>query len=355
MTTTRPTPYPFANPDYLRYVPHYEESIPVDTFEVEEIDERRFRAQFINRNRPCIIRRAASHWPAVAKWRSIAYLKETCGSVNVSAYDMPRPEGDGAIFSDQKKQDLRRVLRKPTAMSFAAFLDHATSGDDAPSELFFLYSVPTTPGATFDKLRPDIGAYAFLQRPKRSAYNIYPRNNIYFYRSSITDWHYHATAEALQTQIIGVKEVMLLPPSDIVWSYMHAIQAMSVHSYNADLHAVPQARRVLPYRAVLWPGDALYIPNYWWHLVSTRGHRSLGATVPTWWDSPFHVQLDFRYPAARQSVKTLLSGGLPWKKTALWLPALGAGVAWSAVRRVLRPQDSPWFLSQARFASAERE
>lgn len=338
--------HPFTNPDYIRHVPNYTRANDVDSIDVDALERDTFLRHFVNRNRPCLVRGAARHWPAFEKWQSTAYLKAACGSAKVRVYHAPRPEGDVTIYSAEKKQALKQMPNSSTAMTVAEFVDQASSGSEDLPELFFLYSVRTGAGSPLEALRQDIGTYSFLTEPHRTALNIYPENSIYLYRSSVTDWHYHASAEALQTQIVGSKEVILLPPSNTVWTYMRAVQASRVSSYDAEWSAFAQARRVVPFRAVLSAGDALYIPNYWWHLVSTRGHRSLGATVPTWWDSPLHVQMDLRYPAARQSVRSVVSGALPLKKTCLWLPAVAGGIAWSTVRRVLRPRDQPWFLSQ---------
>jgi hypothetical protein len=304
---------PFTNIDYVRHVPNYTHAYDVDSVDLEQLDRDTFLCQFVHRNRPCLVRGAARHWPACAKWQSPDYLKAACGSATVRVFHQPRPEGDATIFTPEKKRAIRQLENDGTTMPFSEFVDLATSASEDLPELFFLYSVRIGKGSPLEAIRSDIGAYRFLTEPRRTALNIYPQNSIYLYRSSITDWHYHATAEALQTQIIGTKEVILLPPSDVVWSYMRAIQASRIHSYDAQWSAFPLALRVVPFRAVLSPGDALYIPNYWWHLVSTRGHCTLGATVPTWWDSPLHVQMDWRYPTARQSVRSVASGALPWK------------------------------------------
>ena len=177
-------------------------------------------------------------------------------------------------------------------------------------------------------LAMDLGDYAFLPEERRAALNSYPRNNVYFYKSSLTDWHYHHSSEALQTQILGTKEVLLLPPTESVWSYMHDLQNKRLSLYDADFGAYPQALREVPLRAVLEAGDALFIPIFWWHLVSTRGNRSLGATVPTWWRSPSHVQFDRSFPAVRAFLAAMTrSNAIPlWQRARIY-PWLIGGLA----------------------------
>jgi len=339
--------HPFTNPDYLR-VPNYERSRSIEELDNSAMDTERFRREYINRNRPVVIRGAARHWPAYTHWKDPEYLKRLCGDFEFPVFDAPRVEGDPVLFSDDKRRRRFEFHKKPlTQIRMASFLDAANAAEPPASALFFLYSLQTAKGHPLEVLRPDIGTYSFLQKPQRSSYNIYPSNNVFLYRTSVTDWHYHATAEALQTQILGTKEVLILPPSEAVWAYMSEVQANHLHAYEADLLSDPRAQSIVPYRVVLQAGDALYIPNYWWHFVSTKGNNSLGITVPTWWDSPFHVQLDFRFPAARAAVRSLLRGTLPWRTTARWLPAVVAGVTWSTARRYARPSDAPWFLANS--------
>jgi len=226
--------YPFTNSDYIRHVPNYTRAHDVDSVDVEQLDRDTFLRRFVDRNRPCLVRGAARHWPACAKWQSPEYLKAACCSAAVQVFHQPRPEGDATILSPEKKRAIRQLIDDPTTMPFSEFVDLATSRCEDLPELFFLYSVRVGKGLPLEALRADIGGYRFLTEPRRTALNIYPQNSIYLYRSAVTDWHYHATAEALQTQIVGTKEVILLPPSNVVWSYMRAIPASRVHSYDTQ-------------------------------------------------------------------------------------------------------------------------
>jgi hypothetical protein len=336
--------YPFLNTDYLK-VPNYERATEVEAVDAAALNQRSFRADYVDRNRPVLVRQAASHWPACERWQSIDYLKSKCGEAVLDVHSAPVIEADGLISSPEKRAWLKMLFltRAPKRLSFAEFLDRATVTTDADSdadELFFLYSVPLRPGGPLAALREDVGAYAFHERFNEAIYATYPRNNAFFYRSSLTDWHYHHTAEALQTQVLGTKEVLLLPPGDRVWSYMFALHSKRLHLYDcesADYAGYPEAERAVPLRAVLQPGDALYIPAFWWHFVSTRGHRSLGATVPTWWRTPLHVQCDLRFAANRAALSAMLHGQMPWRQSAVAVPALLAGSMLGQLRRLARP------------------
>jgi hypothetical protein len=229
------------------------------------------------------------------------------------------------------------LTRQTKRMCFAEFLDRASAPAGLDEDLLFLYSEPLAEGGALSALRADVDTYPFHADFRDAIGATYPRNNVFFYRSSLTDWHYHHTAEALLTQVVGVKEVIMLPPSLSVCSYMFALQSERLHLFDCELGQSAAARLVTPLRSVLAPGDALYIPSFWWHLVSTRGHRALGATVPTWWRTPLHVQCDMRFPANREAMRALIAGRAPRSQAAVAIPALLGGALFGRLRRLLRP------------------
>jgi hypothetical protein len=322
------------NPDYAR-VPNFDRAEPVMTLDARQLDARLFESELVARNRPCLIKGAASHWPACSLWRSAEYLAERSGKVEVTVHTEPVVEADPLLIDREKLALLAmlRLVQTPTHMRFAEFLERALGSAESADALFFLYSVPLKRGGAFEALREDVGGYHFLKDPRLSAFGTYPRNNVYFYRSSLTDWHFHLTAEALQTQVLGSKEVLLLPPSELVWSYLFPLQQQRLYLHDADFGLQPQAQHVVPYRALLEPGDALYIPTFWWHFVSTRGNASLGATVPTWWRPPAHIHYDLRFPAYRALLRGLAAGKLHWRKASAMLPRLALGTGWAWARR----------------------
>lgn len=320
-----------TNPDYAR-VPNFDRAAQVTRLDAKSVDAETFQSEFVNRNQPCLIKGAGAHWKACALWQSPEYLRDRCGDVEVKVHTEPVVEADPLLTGADKFAWLAmlRLVQTPLRMRFREFLDQALAPTDEIDKLFFLYSVPLQRGGALEALRGDVAGYGFLKNPQNSLFGTYPRNNVYFYRSSLTDWHFHLTAEALQTQVLGSKEVVLLPPTEIVWSYLAALQRQRLYLHDADLSGYPQSQRVVPYRALLEPGDALYIPTFWWHLVSTRGNASLGATVPTWWRPPAHVQYGPRFPAFRALLRSLVSGNVPWLKTSAMLPRLAAGTCWAS-------------------------
>jgi hypothetical protein len=331
-----------VNPDYAR-IPNYERARSVPERDVGTLDARTFQRDYVLRSRPLVVRGGARHFPAVTRWRALDYLKTACGDVEVSVHDTPVTEADPLLSSPERRAVLALLRRvsSGTRQRFSEFLDAATHPADLGSELLFLYSVPMGPGGRFESLAGDVGEFSFAPELPPVLFGAYPRRNVYFYRSSVTDHHYHAGAEALLAQILGTKEVLLLPPSERVWSYMSVVTGRGLHAFDSDLHEFPAARAVVPFRAVLEPGDVLYIPVYWWHFVSTRGNPTLGASVPTWWHSPLRMQSDTRFPAARASIAAL-PGAFSGRRGVLHGAAARVLARATRLRRTLPGATSIW-------------
>ncbi|RLW10011.1 hypothetical protein DV515_00002290 [Chloebia gouldiae] len=74
-----------------------------------------FYREWVSPNKPCVIRNAINHWPALKKWTS-AYLREVVGPKVVSVAVTPNGYAD-AVFQD------RFVMPEERQMPFMDFLD----------------------------------------------------------------------------------------------------------------------------------------------------------------------------------------------------------------------------------------
>lgn len=88
------------------------QSVP---FLEESPDPLQFYRDWIGPNKPCIIRNAFSHWPALSRWTP-AYLREKVGSKVISVAVTPNGYAD-AVSGD------RFVMPEERRMSFSSLLD----------------------------------------------------------------------------------------------------------------------------------------------------------------------------------------------------------------------------------------
>jgi len=297
------------NPVYQR-IPNYADSNPVEEIDLQTLSPRVFSREFVHQNRPCVIRGGGKHWPAVTRWASLDYLKDKFGhqEVNVNTRGIkPQTVNMLTLSMERHRQALeyKRCFVSTAKMKFRDFVDKA---EHAPAEelpeFFCMYSQAFRPQNPFANLAEDCGSFAFLPRPRNSRLCLYPFRSVFMYRRGITDWHFHPTAGAILTQIRGSKEVVLLPPDNSTWERFLPLLKNEIHVCNADLGKYPEFAKVRPVRAHLLSGDCLYIPTHWWHLVATDAPH-FGMSVPTWWDSPLHIQADISRKIARHSIRMM--------------------------------------------------
>ena len=103
--------------------------------------------------------------------------------------------------------------------------------------------------------------------------------------------HYHRmTSQAVLCQIQGRKRLRLIPPSSL--KYMYLLPWYSVRGNHSrirfdgaekpDSQAYPKLAQAKTIECVLEPGDALFIPDHWMHIVEGIGEN---ISVTYFWDS----------------------------------------------------------------------
>lgn len=292
------------NPPWdLSRIPNYAEARSVERVDPASLSEEEFYRELVFRNRPCLFPGALDSWPASEKWASKAYLSSLVGNLEVRPVSEPLPERFG-IGTRRREQNALRCRRSQLANAPTKTFREFIAGIDSVS-YSFLAVHPLDEDSPFAPLLADLGSFPFIadDRPFGASY---PRWAAIFYKRSFTDWHYHPRAEALMCQVVGSKEVLLLPADPATWAQIYPIARELVRSYEVDLQKFPNFARIRPFRVTVNAGDALYIPTYWWHIVQAADDE-FGATLPTWFASPRKVMHDPRYPGAWQVLRTKLT------------------------------------------------
>ncbi|TCK33793.1 cupin-like protein [Paraburkholderia sp. BL8N3] len=269
----------FPDPWNLTAVPNYEHAEEIDSLKASELMRENFFEQYVLRNRPCRLRGAAAHWPAFEKWRNPEYFKSASNNIRFEARHYPCSE-----FPTWAHEGLRQQLRDDIAANNRQMLFHDILDEmKGYGEQFVVEGCEFGAGAPLAELTADVGDYEFLSDAGKPRANALLR--AFLYRGCYTDWHFHAADETLLTQVVGTKEVLILPPDDASWRALLPVIRERGYMFDVDVARYAQFGELCPYRVLVEPGDALYIPVFWWHAVESVG-RQFGVTVACSFASP---------------------------------------------------------------------
>jgi hypothetical protein len=322
-TDASPAVPPVASRRYQSAVPGHSNAVELDSVDAGTLTEERFRREYVDEWRPVRIAGAIKHWPAIRLWKSAEYLMGRVGAErDVRARNHP------AILYPATEAHTRQNADTAEDMTFAEFVRRACApkaghlmlqsyviGDDyrsgspfTPAELRAHRFAAKPEHRFLPWLGADMDGFYFLPNPRPS--RLYPPYRTFVFRNSYTDWHWHPTDETLMCQVVGAKQVLMLPPDEESWNVLVPILKEHGRTFDHDFsEAFSRANLAGLRRAVVAPGDAVYIPPYWWHSVESL-EQSMGMTVAACWrtDLTARGSGDLRYPAARLVLRRLLGG-----------------------------------------------
>ena len=231
--------------------------------------------------RPAVMRGQAAEWPAVAAaCRSdedfIAYLRRF-PTTHPVPHVVGEPEIEGRFFytSDFRELNFQRGMSP-----LDPFLDWLLRQRDNPrphAVAVQSQDVPTLlPGFerenSMDLVRPDVTPRAWLGNRIRVA----P--------------HYDLT-ENVGVVVAGRRRFILFPPDQLKNLYAGPLELTPagtpisiVDPLNPDLERYPNFAEALKHAQIaeLEPGDAIYIPFYWWHGVDSL--ETVNLFINYWWN-----------------------------------------------------------------------
>ncbi|MGB0640957.1 MAG: cupin-like domain-containing protein, partial [Myxococcota bacterium] len=230
---------------------------------VDELSSDEFRTEFVSKCRPVVVRGAAKNWQALQSW-SPAFLAERFGTMEVPLRRTPL---------DETELSVEKVHQGFFPMSDLLKQCADESGDEVYIPGVAFKSVPVL----FD----DIEDLRFLSAtPLRAVSGFFGRNTRCL-------GHMHPFSQAVLTQVVGSKEVVLYSPEDLNKLYLHPWwrdgffqSRINFHALEAERFPLLQDARASVVR--LEPGDALFIPVHWLHVPVGVG---FSASVTHWWRS----------------------------------------------------------------------
>uniref|UniRef100_A0A1A8N408 Bifunctional peptidase and (3S)-lysyl hydroxylase JMJD7 n=1 Tax=Nothobranchius pienaari TaxID=704102 RepID=A0A1A8N408_9TELE len=260
-----------------------------------------FYRDWIGPNKPCIIRNALSHWPALSRW-TLDYLREKIGSKVISVAVTPNGYAD-AVAGDYF------VMPEERKMSFSSVLD-IIEGKVQRSGVFYvqkqcsnlLQELPEL----IDDLEPHVAWMSAALGKMPDAVNFWLGEE-----KAITSMH-KDPYENLYCVISGEKHFILLPPTDRPFIpygvYRPAVYLeqdsgefkvvgtedsqkvpwIPLDPLEPDLEQYPQYRWAQPLRCSVKAGEMLYLPSLWFHHVQ----QSHGCTAVNFW---YDMEYDIKY------------------------------------------------------------
>uniref|UniRef100_A0A8D3CJ65 Bifunctional peptidase and (3S)-lysyl hydroxylase JMJD7 n=1 Tax=Scophthalmus maximus TaxID=52904 RepID=A0A8D3CJ65_SCOMX len=269
----------------------------------EPPDSLQFHRDWIGPNKPCIIRNALGHWPALTRWTP-QYLREKVGSKVISVAVTPTGFAD-AVDGD------RFVMPEERRMTFSSVLD-IIEGKVCSSGVYYIQKQSSNLLDELPELTDDLERHvpwmsaALGKLPDAVNFWLGESNAV----TSMHKDHY----ENLYCVISGEKNFILLPPTDRPFIPYGVYQPAVYHQrddgefevldqrdcekvpwipldpLDPDLDRYPQYRQARPLHCSVKAGEMLYLPSLWFHHVQ-QSHGCVA--VNFWYDMEYDIKYNY--------------------------------------------------------------
>ena len=247
---------------------------------MDNVTEPRFFDEIVPRSRPVVLRGLAAKWPVVEVARRapadlIGYLKGLDCGLTTEIMEGP-PELRGRFFYSDDMQGFNFAkVRAPVA----ATLDRILRGSASETEpTIYMGSLP---------VRKHLPVFESRNRCPFALPDAAPR--LWIGGAARVQTHFDPVHN-LAVCVAGRRRFTVFPPEQLRNLYLGPFEltpagaAISLVRLEApDFDRFPRFRTALAAArtAVLEPGDALYLPHYWFHHVVAT--EPLNALVNYWW------------------------------------------------------------------------
>lgn len=213
---------------------------------VDHISKQDFNEQYLWTQRPLIIKGLIENEPAGNKW-SFDYFKNTMGDIPVDVYDNGRNASSSAYTSADMK------------MRFADFLSEIEQDGKTDLRMFLFNLFKHNPALRKEFPCPKIFKSTLTN------YGL----TFFGGKGTVVRIHYDIDmSNVLHTQVIGCKRVVLVSPE-----YNELLYKLPLNTYSLvdidkpDYDKYPGLRYVKASECYLEPGDSLFMPSGYWHLM----------------------------------------------------------------------------------------
>jgi hypothetical protein len=250
--------------EQLHRMPKWGTAKPVASIRACEVQPAQFTA-----GEPVVISGGLTEWKALDAWESDNYLRKKAGDCKLTVTPF--------LLLDALLMKITGGTEPCEALEFSLekYLQ-LLSTDYDPDKILYARNIPIP-----DALSTDVSRLPFISRPEMS-------RSAFIGRRSYTDSHEHHGCDAFMCQVRGTKEVILHPPDRrhkrALYANRYTQNWSPVRFFDVDEEAFPLFVRLnTPWRAIVRPGDALYIPDPWWHSVISLDDE-IQITLTYWFD-----------------------------------------------------------------------
>jgi hypothetical protein len=247
---------------------------------------REFHQAYVKRNKPVILQGVIDDWPARSWTPELFQTKLRSIPVVVEVWETEENVTDADDYGKQMRHE---------RMDLGTYVDLILSR--GPSKQYYLVQCPIFEKAP--ELKGAIKPFGYYSELIKQL--IIPDLFWLGPAGTVTPAHFDFAHNFL-VQICGRKQLTMFPPDQSPYLYHpHNLKKWNfspVDVESPDLEKFPLFAKATPFKAVLEPGEVLFIPRPWWHHV-----RALDTSISLnfWWATPVEaLQL------ARRNLKKLV-------------------------------------------------
>ncbi|XP_036398847.1 bifunctional peptidase and (3S)-lysyl hydroxylase JMJD7 isoform X1 [Megalops cyprinoides] len=262
-----------------------------------------FYREWIGPNKPCIIRNAFSHWPALHKW-SPPYFRQVVGSKMISVAVTPNGYAD-AVLGD------RFIMPEERHMTFSSLLDIMEQKEEGQG-VFYLQKQCSNLMEELPELTGDLETH--IPWMSEALGKLPDAVNFWLGEASAVTSMHKDHYENLYCVISGEKQFILIPPSDrpfipyelfqpatyhqredgtfemVDEVYAEKVPWIPVDPLRPDVERYPQYQLAQPLHCTVRAGEMLYLPSLWFHHVR-QSHGCIA--VNFWYDMEFDIKYSY--------------------------------------------------------------
>jgi hypothetical protein len=280
--------------------------------EYKDITAEQLNSDVVPHNQPVIFRGLNTNWPIVKAYEKsprcfVDYLKQFDHGQLVSAM-IGGPNIHGRFFYTD---DIKGFNYERKKERFGTLLQ----------ALLELENIPSPPAIAIQGLDLNEHLSEFTDYHKLSILEQTVEPRLWLGNKTVTTTHYD-TMENIACAVAGQRRFVLFPPEQVANLYIGPLlltpagTPMSmVDVRNPDFEKYPNFSQALSVaqEVVMQPGDALYIPSFWWHNVESQ--NSISGLVNYWWTN-YATKTVTPYQSMLHSLLSIPS--LPLKQRLVW-------------------------------------